>query len=102
MVGETLAHYEILEKLGSGGMGDVYRGYDPVLRSEVALRSIHSAPGRSERVFARDDRRDTALAEVLVGVSYRLTSETGEHLLGEFAEAADDLRAAGMRFVFPS
>jgi methylmalonyl-CoA mutase cobalamin-binding subunit len=36
----------------------------------------------------------------LVGVSYRLTPETGERLLAEFAEAADDLRAAGVRFVF--
>lgn len=36
----------------------------------------------------------------LVGVSYRLTPETGERLLGEFAEAADDLRAAGTRFAF--
>jgi hypothetical protein len=36
----------------------------------------------------------------LVGVSYRLTPETGERLLGEFAEAADDLRLAGMRFAF--
>jgi hypothetical protein len=39
-------------------------------------------------------------AEVLVGVSYRLTPETGERLLGEFAEAADDLRTAGVRFAF--
>ncbi len=36
----------------------------------------------------------------LVGVSYRLTPETGERLLGEFAEAADDLRASGVRFAF--
>jgi hypothetical protein len=36
----------------------------------------------------------------LIGVSYRLTPETGERLLGEFAEAADDLRAAGKRFAF--
>ena len=36
----------------------------------------------------------------LVGVSYRLTPETGERLLAEFAEAADDLRAAGVRFAF--
>jgi hypothetical protein len=36
----------------------------------------------------------------LVGVSYRLTPETGERLLGEFAEAADELHAAGMRFAF--
>ncbi len=36
----------------------------------------------------------------LVGVSYRLTPETGERLLAEFAEAADDLRTAGVRFAF--
>jgi hypothetical protein len=36
----------------------------------------------------------------LVGVSYRLTPETGERLLAQFAEAADDLRSAGVRFAF--
>ena len=36
----------------------------------------------------------------LVGVSYRLTPDTGERLLAEFAEAADELRSAGVRFAF--
>jgi methylmalonyl-CoA mutase cobalamin-binding subunit len=36
----------------------------------------------------------------LVGVSYRLTPETGERLLGEFAEAADSLYSQGVRFAF--
>ena len=36
----------------------------------------------------------------LVGVSYRLTPETGERLLGDFAEAADPLRTNGTRFIF--
>ncbi len=36
----------------------------------------------------------------LVGVSYRLTPETGERLLGEFAETADELRQKGVKFVF--
>lgn len=36
----------------------------------------------------------------LVGVSYRLTTETGERLLGEFAESADELRRSGVRFAF--
>ncbi len=43
---------------------------------------------------ARRERAD------LVGVSYRLTPETGERLLGEFAEEADELRSAGVRFAF--
>ena len=36
----------------------------------------------------------------LVGISYRLTPETGERLLGEFAEAADELHSRGVRFAF--
>ncbi|MDY7076273.1 MAG: cobalamin-dependent protein [Chloroflexota bacterium] len=36
----------------------------------------------------------------LVGISYRLTPETGERLLAELAEEADELRAAGVRFAF--
>ncbi|MHB0859511.1 MAG: cobalamin-dependent protein [Anaerolineae bacterium] len=36
----------------------------------------------------------------MVAVSYRLTPENGAALLGEFAEEADDLRAAGVRFAF--
>jgi methylmalonyl-CoA mutase cobalamin-binding subunit len=36
----------------------------------------------------------------MVGVSYRLTPQTGERLLAQFAEAADDLHTSGVRFVF--
>jgi len=36
----------------------------------------------------------------MVGVSYRLTPETGERLLGEFAEAASELHEQGVRFAF--
>lgn len=49
-----------------------------------------------ERVLAaaREEQAD------LVAVSYRLTPENGERLLGDFAEAADDLHEAGVRFAF--
>lgn len=43
---------------------------------------------------ARQERAD------LVGVSYRLTPETGEQLLGRFAESADELQQSGTRFAF--
>lgn len=36
----------------------------------------------------------------LVAVSYRLTPDTGERLLGQFAESADDLKNQGVRFAF--
>lgn len=48
----------------------------------------------------RREQANSRAEELLVGVSYRLTPETGERLLAEFAEAADDLRQAGVRFAF--
>jgi len=48
----------------------------------------------------RDARASAEGDEVLVGVSYRLTPETGERLLGQFAEAASDLHENGIRFAF--
>ncbi len=48
----------------------------------------------------RQARAEAGGDEVLAGVSYRLTPETGERLLGQFAEAAADLHEAGVRFAF--
>ena len=40
MVGRQLAHYEILEKIGAGGMGEVYRARDTKLDRDVALKVL--------------------------------------------------------------
>ncbi len=41
MIGTTLSHYKVIEKIGQGGMGEVYRAEDSSLKCEVAdyLRS---------------------------------------------------------------
>ena len=38
MIGRVLGHYRILERIGAGGMGEVYLAYDPELDRKIALK----------------------------------------------------------------
>jgi hypothetical protein len=67
------------------------------LAENAGWRTVFLGPAVSVDQVLEAVRREHA---ELVGVSYRLTPETGERLLGQFAEAADDLRTAGVRFAF--
>jgi serine/threonine protein kinase/Flp pilus assembly protein TadD len=64
MIGQTLGHYKILDKLGAGGMGEVYRALDTTLDREIALKilppEIASDPDRLDR-FEREAKALAAL-----------------------------------------
>jgi methylmalonyl-CoA mutase cobalamin-binding subunit len=67
------------------------------LAESAGWRTVFLGPAVTTEQVLQAAREENA---GLVGVSYRLTPETGERLLGEFAEAADELRIAGVRFAF--
>ena len=90
-----------MKTIVAGALGECVHvaGVSNFLRlAELAgWRTVFLGPAVPIDQFLAAARREQA---DLVGVSYRLTPETGERLLGEFAEAADELRAAGVRFAF--
>ena len=67
------------------------------LAESAGWRTVFLGPAVSVEEMISAAQREGA---EMVGVSYRLTPETGERLLGQFAEAASDLHEQGVRFAF--
>ncbi|SPF33758.1 putative Serine/threonine protein kinase [Candidatus Sulfotelmatobacter kueseliae] len=59
MIGQTIAHYRIIEKIGAGGMGEVYRARDEHLARDVAIKVL--PPGTLTDESARKHFRKEAL-----------------------------------------
>ena len=84
MIGETLSHYKILDKLGAGGMGEVYRAEDTTLKRQVALKvlppDLASSQERLER-FQREAETLAALDHPNIVHIYSVEDAAGIHFI---------------------
>ena len=101
MVGTTISHYEVLEKLGEGGMGMVYKARDTQLGRFVAVKVLIPAVGESSDRHARFLQEARAASSLnhpnIITIHDIVAVENGDFIVMEFVrgQTLGDVLEAG-------
>ncbi len=84
LIGMTIGRFLIKERLGLGGMGEVYRAEDTVLKRSVALKRIarqFRAENKYRERFLKEAERASSLSDQHIGAIYDVLEQQGEMFL---------------------
>ena len=104
MIGTTLSHYKVIEKIGQGGMGEVYRAEDTNLSREVAIKVLPEQFTKDPQRLARFEREAKLLASLNhpnIAAIYGFEKAEGVHFLAMELVPGDTLQERVARGPLP-
>ncbi|MGA2359853.1 MAG: protein kinase [Terriglobales bacterium] len=84
LIGQIISHYRIVEKLGAGGMGEVYRARDEDLKRDVALKILppdSQGSVEAQKELLREARSASALNDPHICIIHEVGEAAGRHFI---------------------